>query len=216
LLRYLTHPYQLLGVVLAVFIGLVGHNLAQAWVANALGDREPRRNGFLRPDLRKHLEPLGIVACALSYFGWGFPAPVPLDMRFRRNRLRVAVSLLAGPALLLALLFGTCSILVRTHSEHLVEVTGFASATLAGLTVLSLFPIPPLAGGRVVFLYAPNTPGWQRARLNLVETQMGSFIALGIVLLPVFFQLLPDPLRDLADALLRWVIRVVGSSPNPI
>lgn len=216
MLRYLGHPYQLLGIVLAVFVGLIGHNLVQAWVANLLGDREPRRAGFLSLDLRKHVDPLGAVACIVVYFGWGFPAPVPIESRFRRQRTRATVALLAGPAFLLVLLFAVTAIAVRVTNPHLLDVASYAAACLSGLTVLSILPIPPLSGGRAFFLYAPTSPGWQRARFQLSETHTGRFIALGIVLLPILFPLLPDVVRELADPLLRWVIRTVGSSPNPL
>jgi len=210
MLRYLTHPYQLLGIALAVFVGLIGQNLVQAWVANAWGDREPRRQGFLRPDLSKHIDPLGAVACIVVYFGWGFAAPVPIETRFRRQRFRATVALLSGPAFLLALLFAAAWIATNTTNGRVYETALYAAASLSGLTVLSLFPIPPLPGGRAYFLYAPVSPGWQRARYHLAEGHLGRLIALGFVLLPILFPLLPDPVRDLADSLRNWVFRTVS------
>lgn len=216
LLRYLAHPYQLLGVVLAVVVGLIGHNLVQAWVADRLGDREPRRRGFLRPDLHRQADGIGAIATLVVPFGWGFAAPVPIEARFRRQRMRATIALLAGPAYLVGLLFGAVAIGLHTNDEHALEITGHAIATLAGLVVLSLIPIPPLAGGRVFFLYAPTSPGWQRARFTLGDTNAGRLVAFGILILPILFPLLPDVVHDLAEPLVRGVIRALGTSPNPL
>lgn len=206
MLRYLGHFYQLLAVVVTVFVGLLGHNLVQAWVAVRLGDREPARQRFTRLDLRKHLEPLGAVAVFLAYFGWGFAAAVPITARFRRQRGRATVALASGPLFLLGWTYGMVALLrlaERTTNVHLGEFAVYAATTSAGLFVLSLLPVPPLTGGRLLFLYAPTSPGWQRARYRLTETTAGPLIALAIVLLPVLFPLLPDIVGELADPLLR-------------
>jgi len=211
-LRYLAHPTQLLGVVIAVVVGLLGHNLAQVYAARALGNAEPIRQGYGTPKPQRHLEALGIVAALLAYHGWSFSAPVPIEARFRRQRPRATISLLSGPAFLLLLTFGAVVLLRTLNQGRVGEGAAAAAVTSAGLLVMSLLPIPPLTGGRVLFLYAPTSPSWQRARYQLGETQTGALIALAILLLPVVFQGLPDIVGQLAVPILRSVGRAVGVS----
>lgn len=202
MLRYLAHPYQLLGVVVAVLVGLVGHNLGQVATARLVGNPVPARSGWwtLRPT--RHIEALGAVAAALAFYGWSFAAPVPVTGRLRAGRLRAAIALLAGPAVLFALTALVVAGTARTSSVQLLEAGLTAQASLAGLLVLSLLPLPPLAVGRVVFLYAPTTAGWQRARYQLLETPLGGLLALAVVLVPVVLPGFPDIVGDFVGPLL--------------
>lgn len=203
MLHYLSHPYELLGVIVAVVLGLLGHNLAQAWTANAVGDPDPVRRGFGSPAFSRQLEPFGAVSVALAFWGWGFPAPVPIAARFRRHRPRATVALLAGPLYLLILTALAVLLMAQASSGHFIEFSAAASASAAGLFVTSCLPIPPLTGGRLLFLYAPTSPGWVRARYRLVETQAGVLIALAILLLPILFTALPNVVSELAGPLVR-------------
>lgn len=208
MLRELAHPDYLLGLVLAVLVGLFGHNLAQAWAARALGDPTAAREGFLRPRWRQ-LEPLGVVAAALTVGAWGFPSKVPVETRFRRARPRAAAILLAGPVVLVLLT------LVGVGVSQAVAPAGLNSGAFAyhaavaystsigGLTVVSLLPFPPLALGRALWMWAPTTAAWSRARLALEEESIGSIIAFAILLLPVLFTGLPDVVGQLEPTLLR-------------
>lgn len=44
--------------------------------------------------------------------------------------------------------------------------------------VISLIPLPPLEGGRLLFLFTPRTAGWQKAEYTLVERNVGLIIVL--------------------------------------
>ncbi|HVV30883.1 MAG TPA: M50 family metallopeptidase [Mycobacteriales bacterium] len=210
MLHYLGDPYELLGVIVASVLCLGGHNLAQVWAARLLGDREPARQGFAQLTSKRHVEPLGVVAFALCHFGWGFAAPVPITVRFRRQRSRAAICLLAGPAclFLLTLLFTWWA--THARSEHWAEFTVYAAMSSAGWFITSCLPIPPATGGRLVFLYAPATPGWQRARYWLTEGQTGALIVLAVLLLPILFNGLPNVVDELARPLLRNLASAVG------
>ncbi len=43
---------------------------------------------------------------------------------------------------------------------------------------ISLIPIPPLEGGRLLFLFSPKTIGWQKAEYQLAERNIGLIILL--------------------------------------
>lgn len=206
MLRYLAHPYELLGVAVAVVLCLYGHNIAQALTARLLGDSTSSRQGFtsLRPGT--HLSPYGTVAVALAFFGWGFAATVPMETRFVRRRQRTAAALLAGPlAIFVVLLAAALVYRVASPQGHLHQAAFFAVLSAAGLCIVSLLPFPPLALGRVLSLYAPTTAGWQRARYQLEQTQVGSLIALAVLLLPVLLPGLPDVVGQLSAPLVRGV-----------
>jgi Zn-dependent protease len=90
------------------------------------------------------------------------------------------------------------------------DALGFA-VLLAGLSqlylgVLSLLPVPPLDGGRLLFALAPVTMGWQRARHYLVEQNLGVAIVLVMLVLPLGGRLL---LLYLLDQLLAPLLRAL-------
>ena len=214
MLHHLAHPYTLIGVVVAVFVGLLGHNLAQAATARVLGDGTAARQGWLKLSLSRQVNPFGAVAALLVSYGWSFLAPVPMATRFRRERPRTAAALLAGPVFLfLLLVLGLLGLRGATSGggrAHLAEMTGAFAFSVAGLLITSLLPVPPLTGGRLFFLYAPPSPGWQRARQQLEGTQLGVVIALGVLLLPVAFPSFPDVVGQLAEPLWRNLGRALG------
>ena len=156
--------------------------------------------GRARPDPRRHLEPFGVVAAALTGVGWYRPAPLP----FRGGR--PVASTLAGPAVLLAvggaLLVGAGAVTGQVLGAGTTVLQGGADGlgllprvlVLAGLVhlfvgLLSLVPLPPLEAGRLLFARAPRTQGWQKAELYLVEKNLGTVAVLVLLLLPLGGQL---------------------------
>lgn len=208
MLRELAHPDYLLGFVVAVLVGLFGHNLAQAWAARALGDPTAAREGFASPRWRQ-LEPLGVVAAALTVGAWGFPSKVPVETRFRRSRPRAATILLAGPLVLFLLtLLGVALTKAALpgdggSSQFAYHVARAYTISIGGLTIMSLLPFPPLALGRALWMWVPTSPGWSRARLALEEESIGTIIAFAVLLLPLLFTSLPDVVGQLEPPLLR-------------
>lgn len=208
MLRYLDQGAFLVGGLLALLVGFLGHNLSQTWAARALGDHLPLRAGFGRLTWAQ-LDVLGVIAAVLTVNGWGFTAPVPMDTRLRR-RPRSAVALMVGPVFLLAQ-----SVLVAAARGN--GVTSFADRALlfaeivsAGLFVTSMIPIPPLAFGRVLWMYAPTTGGWANARNRLEQESIGRLIAFGVLMLPVIIRSLPDPVGELALPLARRLTEALG------
>lgn len=165
------------------------------WVGSLAAGREarledPRRR---RPDPRAHVDPFGAVAAALTGVGWARPVPLPY-----RGAARVA---LAGPLVLLGvgagLLIGVGLLEGQVSAGTAVLQAGVDGGPLlarvlllAGLVhlfvgLLSLLPLPPLDGGRLLFARSPRTPGWQKAELYLVEKNLGVVALLVLLLLPL-------------------------------
>lgn len=209
MLYHLDNFTALLGVVVALVGGLYLHDTAQVLIGRALGDRVAASSGRLTWRIAPHVEVYGAVCAIIGGYGWG--APVPVDDRWRGRRRRVAVTLLAGPllyALLALAALGAVHIdsggayAVPGHGivagDHLGEVLVAAAGTWCGQAVLSLVPLPPmLDGGRALFAWGPVSHGWQQARYQLVDRNIGLAIAVAIVLLPRLFTSLPDPIGDL-------------------
>ena len=231
MLYHLAHPAELLGIILGLVPALIAHNLAQVWALRVAGDRTALSAGLARiSDMKvnRFIGPYAAVAAVLVGVGW--PEPVPISGRFRRSERRSAGALVAGPVavMLLALVWvfvakaaGAHSVVVGSDTPGLTAaaaLTGstgtrialYAAGAAASLAVLTALPIPPLTGGRILFLLAPRTGGWERARLRLVESPVGSYIALAILLGPLLLPGLPRIVPDLATPLLGALLRAAG------
>jgi Zn-dependent protease len=211
----LSHPASLGVLLVSYVVGLTLHGWVQAVVAGWRGDRRPALEGRSKADPRVHVDPFGAVAGLISGLGW--TRPVELQ-HHRRKDLLVWVSL-AGPAV--QLLLGAALLLVwrvttgpgepfpegaayfLQHGVPLTEgseVLLLAGASQLYLGALSLVPLPPLDGGRLLFGLAPRTQGWLRAEHHLAERNIGVAILLALLLVPLGG---PVPLLpDLLDAVL--------------
>jgi len=125
-------------------LGLLLHNLFQAYLADRYGEAAPRRYGFLSWDLRVHLEPLGLVLLLLLGFGW--PRFVPTSLPGRKG----ALVALMGPLgfFTAAFLYGLLArFLPYPFGEGLLE----AQRLMLLHAAIYLFPVPPLDGARALY-----------------------------------------------------------------
>ena len=195
LLRY---PAAFLGVAVALVVAVVVHSVAQALAARAVGDRLPVANGRLNPDPRRHFEPFGVIVMLISAIGWNKPVPLQ-EPRFRGGRVKYLLAILAGPVAnvvlgvlaLVALRYAAPPLLLSVDpidgaGRDLVSALLFELAAVnVAVGVLTLLPIPPLDGARILWLYAPQTPGWRNARYQLEERNIGVAICV-LLSLPLF------------------------------
>jgi Zn-dependent protease len=209
-LYHLDSLSALLGIGIALVAGLLVHDAAQVLAARALGDPTPLRSGRLTWRLPPHVEVFGAVAAVIVGYGWG--APVPMAERWRARRWRLAGALLAGPVsyVILAVLGVVALRASLGHGTLVPNACLFAAATWCALTVVSLVPLWPLDGGRIMFALAPPTLGWQKARYQMEERNIGIAVALALALLPRLFTGLPDPVGQLADDLLKGLNSLAG------
>jgi Zn-dependent protease len=221
----LAHPISLVVLLASYILGLTVHGWVQSLVADRLGDRRPRMERRLQADPRHHLDPYGAVAAAISGLGWAKPVEL-LDRRRRNAVLAVALSgpavnIVLGVGLLLAWRFtygtthGTSGGAAYLLQHGFPNDVPLAQASLLAvgasqlyLGVLSLVPLPPLDGGRLLFALGPHTQGWQKAHHQLVERNIGIAVLLALLLiplggpLPLLPQLLDSLLTPLLDAIL--------------
>jgi Zn-dependent protease len=136
-------PVFLVAFALAA-LGLVLHNLFQAYLADRYGETAPRRYGFLSLDLRVHLEPLGLVLLLLLGFGW--PRFVPTNLPGWKG----AMVALMGPLgfFFAAFLYG---LLARFLPYPFGEGLLVAQRLMLLHAAIYLFPVPPLDGAKVLY-----------------------------------------------------------------
>jgi len=136
-------PVFLVAFALAA-LGLVLHNLFQAYLADRYGETAPRRYGFLSLDLRVHLEPLGLVLLLLLGFGW--PRFVPTNPPGWKG----AMVALMGPLgfFFAAFLYG---LLARFLPYPFGEGLLVAQRLMLLHAAIYLFPVPPLDGAKALY-----------------------------------------------------------------
>jgi len=190
-------PVSFLLLLAATVVALTLHGWVSALVTARTGDRSLGPEGRLRPDPRRQIDPFGAIAALVGGAGWS--ARVRTPDRRRRGALLASclagavVLLVVGAAALLAFsLLGRVAVgggsaqLLRTGVSGLP--LGQRALLLGGLVhlsdaVLSLLPLLPLAGGRLLFALAPRTRGWQQAEYQLGERNIGVAILLALSLL---------------------------------
>lgn len=226
MLFYLDRPAILLGIAIALYIGVIAHDVAQVFAAQLLGDPLPRRSGRLTLNPQPHVTVFSVVAMVIVGVGWA--EPIPMSDHWRRLRYKISAAVLAGP---LAYAVLAAVSLLALRGLKAISVSGgdrvgdFASNlpfgallvaamayTFCGLCVVSLIPIPPTDGGRILFTLGPNSPGWGNARYQLQERNFGLAIILALLMLPILFPGFPSVVGQLAPALYRGLSHVVGLS----
>jgi len=143
-----------------------------------------------------------------------------MNDRWRSRRFVVAAALLAGPATLallcLAALAGlrlTVPDVAQASGDGLAfgpRVLLWTAFTLGALFIVSLIPLGPTDGARLLWLLGGTSYGWQKARYQLEERNIGLGILLGLLLLPVFLGGFPSVVGQLVAPLLRGLGALVG------
>jgi Zn-dependent protease len=148
-------------LVPAGLLAIIVHEQAHGWMAYLLGDRSVRAFGYLRPQLRRYIEPYGLIAIFVANVGWGQPIPIQENRLSRGARVAYAF---AGPvgSLVVAAIFG---LLVRLSAGLGVTASPFPHPTPLSMVAFELYaaffinlaffafnllPIPGLDGWRVL------------------------------------------------------------------
>ena len=198
MLYALRDPVSLVLLVLGFLLAVTLHGWVQAVVAARAGDRRAAMAGRTRLDPRRHVDPFGAVAAAIAGVGWAKP-PEPPD---RRRRGALVAVLLSGAVANLVVGFGALVAFRLAGGALPFASAGMLQAGVRGddlllrallllglmnvfVGALSLVPLPPLDGGRLLFALAPRTPGWQKAEYHLDERNIGIAVVLALLLIPL-------------------------------
>jgi len=149
-------------LVPAAVIAIPAHEIGHALGAYFLGDKSVRYFGYLKPQLRRYVDPYGMVAVFLANVGWGRPAPVQ-DSKIGYRGGRRALYHLAGPLanLFLAFVFGVslrslvlAGIRPAPVSAQPLMLLAFAIFAIYFLNLaifaFQLLPIPGLDGWEIL------------------------------------------------------------------
>jgi Zn-dependent protease len=225
-LFHLAEPSALLGIALALILGLFAHDAAQIGAARLAHDVSAAKSGRLTTRaVPERASPFSIVAMVIVGVGWA--EPVPMNEVWRKRRFHVAAAVLAGPLAYLVLATASLALLRLTNRFVLVylgsrvpEIAGgevfvpkmlaWMAVTFGSMFIVSLIPVPPMDGGRVLFLFTPRDPGWEKARYQLTQTHLGVAIVLAILLLPILLPGFPSVVGQLIGPLLHGLSHIVG------
>jgi Zn-dependent protease len=170
---------QLLMRACAVLLVSALQGFAMAAAAGALGDAGPRHDGRLTIDPLRHVDLLGGAVALIFAVGWGrWVAVDPHKLRHGRFDLLLVVG--AGFA---AIVLGVLVLrFARPFLLPMLPDTAAATAFVVIQTIielglwfalLSLLPLPPLAGGHLLVAVMPKL----RERLPGIELFLGLILA---------------------------------------
>jgi len=151
---------ELIGLLVALVLGLTFHEFSHAFVADQLGDHRPRALGRVSLNPLHHLDPLGSLFMLIAGFGWAKPVPVN-PYALRPGRIGLTMVAVAGPlanfavALVFAFAFRILQLGGLLDAEF-PRLLGYAIVYFnVALGILNLIPIPPLDGYNVVLPLLP-------------------------------------------------------------
>lgn len=153
-------PAALVGIAVALVVGITFHEFSHALTADQLGDHRPRALGRVSLNPLRHLDPLGALFFLLAGFGWGKPVPVNA-YALRPGRTGLTYVALAGPianfavAAGVAVLFRVLQLAGLLDAPFLREVVALIVYFNVALGLFNLIPIPPLDGYNVVLPLLP-------------------------------------------------------------
>jgi Zn-dependent protease len=170
-----------------IIASLVLHELAHAWVATRLGDPTPREHGRLTLNPLPHLDPLGTLMFAVTYFvspfifGWAKPVLVQPGY-FRRPQQHMALVAAAGPATNFAIALVCAAILFHggiAFDSDLFRVLTLTYEVNVVLGIFNLLPVPPLDGSRIVGAFMGRAT---YARWSALDAY-GMFVIFGLIVI---------------------------------
>jgi Zn-dependent protease len=146
-------------LVPALLIAIPVHEMGHAVAAYILGDRSVRYFGYLTPNPRRFLDPLGVIAVFVALVGWGRRVPVQPN-RISTTGQRV-IHELGGPAanLVVAIVLGLVWRMLTglgLHSSFELSPSLLGAALYAivflnlSIFAFQLLPIPGLDGWAVI------------------------------------------------------------------
>lgn len=148
--------FTLPGILLAITV----HEFSHAYSAYRLGDPTSKHYGRLTLNPFAHIDIVGFLMLLLAGFGWAKPVPVNPDY-FKRRKLGYFIVSIAGPLsniVLAILLTFTLGFYIRSGGNLIITTILFRSIQInVVLAIFNLFPIPPLDGSKLLFVFLPES-----------------------------------------------------------
>lgn len=181
-----------IGVIIALILSVVIHEMAHGYAANWLGDPTARLAGRLSPNPLVHLDPLmsviipGLLVLSGSPILFGAAKPVPYNpYNFTNQKWGEALVALAGPVsnIVLAFIF---AMLVRfadvlSLNENFVVLAIQIIFLNIFLALFNMVPIPPLDGSKILPRFLPYELRRKYDNLRMVM-ERNIFLSFAIVI----------------------------------
>jgi Zn-dependent protease len=181
---FLQSPEAIVGIAIALVVGITFHEFSHALTADQLGDHRPRAMGRVSLNPMRHIDPMGAIFFAIAGFGWGKPVMVNV-YALRPGPVGMALVAAAGPianvivAVGLAIIYRVLAI-AGLDSGLVPNIIEYAVIFNLALALFNFLPVPPLDGYNLVLPFLP--PRWQYTiQRNL---QYGFLLLLVLVILP--------------------------------
>jgi Zn-dependent protease len=195
---------QIIGIAVALVVGITFHEFSHAFIADQLGDHRPRALGRVTLNPVAHIDPMGAIVFALAGFGWGKPVPVNV-YALRPGRVGMAMVAAGGP------IANVIVAIVGAVVFRVLELAGIGGLALditfyivlynLLLAVFNLLPIPPLDGYNVLLAFVPP-------RTAFIIQRYASY---GIIVLLLLVLIPNSPLRIMFDLVRNLTALLIGS-----
>ena len=169
----------------AIVISLTVHEFCHGYSAYLLGDNTARNMGRLTLNPIHHLDPIGFLCLAFSFFGWAKPVPVnPYNFKAVDEKTGMLLTALAGPASNIFLCFLSVGCIILIPAKILYSFSWFAIFfnymiwINASLAFFNLIPVPPLDGSKILFGLLP----YRMYSVAQVLEQYGFFFLLILIM----------------------------------
>jgi Zn-dependent protease len=195
---------QIIGIAVALVVGITFHEFSHAFIADQLGDHRPRALGRVTLNPVAHIDPMGAIVFALAGFGWGKPVPVNV-YALRPGRVGMAMVAAGGPianvivAIVGAVVFRVLGL--AGIGGLALDITFYIVLYNLLLAVFNLLPIPPLDGYNVLLAFVPPRTAFTIQRY----ASYGIIVLLLLVLIP------NSPLRIMFDLVRNLTALLIGS-----
>ena len=165
---------------LPVILAITLHEAAHGYVARHFGDPTAWQAGRISLNPLRHVDLFGTILLPIALylikspflFGWAKPVPVDF-IRLRHPKRDMLWVAAAGPAVNLLMAIGWAALLkivtlipYNAYSQPLALMSQVGVGINLALTMLNLFPLPPLDGGRIAVSLLPYPLAVRFARLE--------------------------------------------------